>query len=92
MDENTDTSKTLGGDQLIRMVENRMRRIIQDPQYGIEGDIKRLNELGIEITREGTLKLSEDKFNKILSSKPEHVRQFFAGDGFKGGFHTDHSS
>ncbi len=86
MDENTDSSKTLGGDQLIRSVENRLRRLLQDPQYGIEGDIKRLSQMGIEITRDGLLKLADDKFNKILAQKPEHVRQFFAGDGFKVGF------
>lgn len=86
MTDKTDTSKTLGGDQLIRMVEGRMQRLLQDPQYGIGGDITRLNQLGIEYTRNGNLKLNEDKFNQVLAKKPDDVRKFFAGDGFNVGF------
>jgi flagellar hook-associated protein 2 len=31
------------------------------------------------------LKLNEEKFNQVLAQKPEHVRMFFAGDGYKTG-------
>lgn len=86
INENTDTSKTLGGDSLIRSTENRLRRLIQDPQYGVAGNIKRLNQIGIELQRNGQLKLTEDKFNSILASNPDNVRAFFAGDGFATGF------
>lgn len=86
LNENTDTSKTLGGDQLIRMIESRLQRLIQDPQYGVDSSITRLNQMGIEMTRDGIIKLNEDKFNKVLAQQPEHVRKFFAGDGFKVGF------
>lgn len=86
LNENSDTSKTLGGDTLLRSVENRLRRLVQDPQYGVGGEITRLNQLGIEFTRNGTLKLNEDKFNQVLANKPDEVRKFFAGDGFNVGF------
>lgn len=86
MNESTDTSRTLGGDSLIRSVENRMRRLIQGAQYGVNSSITRLNQLGIEFTRDGTLKLDEDKFNNVLLQKPDDVRLFFAGDGFNTGF------
>lgn len=86
MNEHTDTTKTLGGDQLIRMVETRLQRIIQNPQMGVGGEIVRLNQIGIEMTRNGTIKLDEEKFNKVLAAKPEQVRMFFAGDGFNVGF------
>jgi flagellar hook-associated protein 2 len=85
IDDKTDTSKTLGGDSLIRSVENRFRSLIQSPQYGV-GSISRLNQLGIELTRSGTLKLDEDKFNATLQKDPDEVRKFFAGDGFNVGF------
>jgi flagellar hook-associated protein 2 len=85
MDANTDTSKTLGGDSIVRSTENRLRRLIQDPQYG-QGNINRLNQMGIEFTREGVLKLDEEKFNNVLLQNPEGVRMFFAGDGFNSGF------
>jgi flagellar hook-associated protein 2 len=86
MNEKTDTSSTLGGDQIIRMLEGRLHKIIQDPQYGVTGSIKRLNQLGIEINRGGTLKLNEEKFNQTLAKQPDDVYKFFAGDGFNVGF------
>ncbi len=84
--EKTDTTKTLGGEQIIRAVQTRLQRLIQDPQVGVQSKITRLNQMGIEITREGVLKLDEDKFNKTLAGQPEDVQKFFAGDGFNIGF------
>lgn len=86
LDEKTDTSQTLGGDSLLRSIESRMRRLIQDPIYGVAGNIKRLNQLGIQINRNGLLDYSEEKFNSILANDPVGVQQFFAGDGFSMGF------
>lgn len=82
----TDTSKTLGGDSLIRSVESRMRQLIQNPQYGIRGDIRQLNQLGIVFNRTGTLDFDQKKFNAVLASKPDQVQAFFAGDGYSTGF------
>ncbi|MCB0367097.1 MAG: flagellar filament capping protein FliD [Bdellovibrionaceae bacterium] len=86
LEANTDTTKTLGGDGLLRGIENRMRRLVQNSQVGIEGPIRRLNQIGIEFTRSGTLKFDQDKFNMVLAKDPAAVQQFFAGDGFNVGF------
>lgn len=86
LDEKTDTSQTLGGDSLLRSLESRMRRLIQDPIYGVAGNIKRLNQLGIQMNRSGMLDYSEEKFNSTLATDPVGVQQFFAGDGFNVGF------
>ena len=86
IDAGTDTSWTLGGDSLIRTVENRLRSLIQNPQYGTESEIERLNQIGIEFNRNGTLELSEERFSSALMRDPEAVRKFFAGDGFNTGF------
>ncbi len=86
LDEKTDTTKTLGGDQIIRSIQGRLTNLIQNQQYGVNSSITRLNELGIEITRTGVLKLNEEKFNNVLSRSPDEVRKFFAGDGFNTGF------
>ena len=85
LDQHTDTSRTLGGDILLREVQDRLTNLIQNPQYGA-GSIKYLWQLGIEITRNGNLKLNQDKFNAVLAKSPDEVRKFFAGDGFKTGF------
>lgn len=86
MGKDTDTTKTLGGDSLIRSVEGRLRQMIQNPQYGIKGEIRTLNQLGIAFNRNGTLDFDQKKFNAVLASRPEHVQEFFAGDGFSTGF------
>jgi flagellar hook-associated protein 2 len=86
MDEKTDTSATLGGDGLLRSIEMRLRRLVQDPQYGIDSHITRLSQLGITFGRNGTVEYSEDAFNKALAHNPTAVQRFLAGDGFNTGF------
>lgn len=85
LNEHSDTSSTLGGDGLLRSVENRLRRLIQSSQFGL-GGIQRLGQLGIEFSRNGTLNFNEDKFNSTLAKSPGDVQRFFAGDGFATGF------
>lgn len=86
MNKETNTSRTLGGDSLLRSVENRLRGLIQNPVYGVSSKLNRLNQIGIQFKRDGTLEYSEDKFNKTLNSDPDAVQKFFAGDGFTTGF------
>ncbi len=86
LNENSDTSSTLGGDSLLRSVEMRIRSLVQNPQYGVSGSIKRLADLGVMFNRSGTLELNQEKFNKVLASDPASVQSFLAGDGFKTGF------
>lgn len=76
----------MGGDSLLRMVESNFRRLLQNPQLGVQGSIKRLNEMGIEYTRNGTLSFSQDKFQAALARDPGAVAEFFRGDGFNVGF------
>lgn len=76
----------LGGDSLVRGVESALRRIIINPQYGVESPITRVSELGIEFNRNGTLNFKQDQFNKTLSANPQGVAAFLRGDGFRTGF------
>ncbi|MGZ3747833.1 MAG: flagellar filament capping protein FliD, partial [Pseudobdellovibrionaceae bacterium] len=76
----------LGGDGLLRTVESSLRGVILNPQYGVQTPIQRLNELGIEFNRNGTLDFKQDKFNKVLQANPQGVAEFFRGDGIKTGF------
>ncbi|MCX7979018.1 MAG: flagellar filament capping protein FliD [Bdellovibrionaceae bacterium] len=76
----------LGGDSMIRGIENTLRRIIQSPQHAVQGEIKRLNQLGIEFNRNGTLNFNQEKFNKVLSANPKAVVAFLRGDNFNYGF------
>ena len=85
LDKSTDTSKTLGGDSLIRSVESRIRQLIQSPQFGVKGSITTLNQVGITFNRQGTLDFDQKKFNSTLASDPESVQMFFVGDGYNTG-------
>jgi flagellar hook-associated protein 2 len=84
--EKTDTTKTLGGDSMLRSVENEMRRMIQGVQMGVGGEIKTLNQIGITFNRNGTIDLDQAKFDKVLSQKSGDVKAFFVGDNFNTGF------
>lgn len=86
MDQNTDTTSTLGGDNILRSIENRLRSLIQEPQYGVDSTITRINQLGISFNRSGTVEYSEETFNKTLARDPGAVQRFLAGDGFNTGF------
>nr|BFD58414.1 flagellar filament capping protein FliD [Bdellovibrio sp. CKG001]BFD65670.1 flagellar filament capping protein FliD [Bdellovibrio sp. HAGR004] len=76
----------LGGDGMLRSIENSLRRVILNPQMGVESPIRRVGELGIEFNRNGTLNFSQDKFNKVLQANPQGVAAFLRGDGFNTGF------
>ncbi len=76
----------LGGDGMLRSVETALRRAILNQVTGVETPIKRMNELGVEFNRNGTLNFSQDKFNKVLNGNPAGVAAFFRGDGFNTGF------
>ncbi len=86
MDKDTDTSKTLGGDSIIRTIQGKLERLVQNPQMGIDGPIKRLNQLGIAFNRNGTVDYKEETFNQALARDPMAVQKFLAGDGFNTGF------
>lgn len=86
VDKATDTSKTLGGDGLLRTVEQRLRGMIQTPMYGMKGSIKTLSQLGIVFNRAGTLDFDQKKFNSSLASDPAGTQEFLIGDGFSTGF------
>lgn len=86
MSKETDTSRTLGGDGMLRSVEQRMRSLVQNPIYGVKGDIHMLAELGIQFNRAGTLDFDQKKFDAVLNAKPDSVQAFLVGDGFATGF------
>src|SRR5690606_22140930 len=86
LNADSDTSATLGGDGILRSIENRIRRLVQNPQLGVAGPIKRLAQLGIQFNRAGTLAFEQEKFNTALMKDPGAVQAFLAGDGFSTGF------
>lgn len=84
MNETTDTTKTLGGDSMLRSVEMRMRSLLQSGNYGTATEIGRLGQLGVQFNRAGTLDFDQEVFNKTLQTNPKGVVQFLRGDGSRG--------
>ncbi len=83
--KDTDTSSTLGGDSLLRSIENRLRALVQNPQFG-GGEVTRLSQIGIVFNRNGTLDFDDKRFNDALARNPVAIQKFLAGDGFSTGF------
>jgi flagellar hook-associated protein 2 len=75
----------LGGDGMVRSIESSLRGLVMNPQGHTGSTLQRLDELGIEFNRNGTLEFNQQKFNKILNANPENVALFFRGDGVKVG-------
>jgi flagellar hook-associated protein 2 len=86
LDKGSDTTKTLGGDGLLRSLEHRLHGLVMNPQLGVGGSIQTLNQLGIQFNRAGTLDFDIKKFNSVLARAPTDVAAFFGGDGFNTGF------
>jgi flagellar hook-associated protein 2 len=86
LSKETDTTKTLGGDSIVRSVETRLRQVIQNPQYGVQSQVKSLNQLGIQFNRNGLLDFDQKKFNSVLAGNPSGVQAFLVGDGYQTGF------
>lgn len=86
LDENTDTSQTLGGDILLQTIEGRIRSIVFQDVETSQG-YKRVGDLGISFQRDGMLKVDQKKFDKVLSrdygSVSEILTGFFKPDGLK---------
>lgn len=86
MDENTDTSQTLGGSAVLRTIEGRIRRIFQAPVFGVRGQFKFINQLGISFQRNGLLAFDEKRFNSAVTKDIDAVAKFLIGDGRTTGF------
>ncbi|WP_127715294.1 flagellar filament capping protein FliD [Halobacteriovorax sp. HLS] len=92
MDENTDTSRTLGGDSILQSLESRLRAtIFQDIKT--EKGYKRLSDLGIKFQRDGLLKLDSEVLGNFVSKDYKMVSQiltgYFGEEGKSPGF-VDH--
>lgn len=86
MDENTDTSKTLGGDILLQTVEGRLRAsIFKDIETS--AGYRRLSDIGISFQRDGSLELDQNKFETSLNDNyqvtTEVLTGYFKEDGTK---------
>lgn len=82
IDEKTDTSRTLGGDYALRLAEERIRSALRENFLGQPGTtIQALSDVGIQMTRKGTLSFDEKKFTAALEKNFDQVVSLISGDG-----------
>jgi flagellar hook-associated protein 2 len=87
LDKESDTTKTLGGDSLLRQVETRFRDALQSPVFG-NSDVRYMSDVGISFNRGGLLQFDEEKFNATVARNLEGVQNFFVGDNMTYGMMT----
>lgn len=85
MNAETDTSMTLGGDSTLKMIENKIRRLVLTPIRTDAGDV-RLSDLGIRFERSGLLTFQEELFDKQLADGFAKIARAFIGTATNPGF------
>ena len=78
LDQNSDTSRTLGGDFILQTIESRLRSTMFKNILTEEG-YRRAGDIGIKFQRDGLLKLDSKKFDNMLSSNYKVVSQVLTG-------------
>lgn len=74
----SETAGELVGDSTVRTIEGRLRSVLTG---GIEdGELSTLNQLGITLQRDGTLKVDDNTLNGLVANNPQALSDFFAGD------------
>ncbi len=81
-DPATKTAGALQGNQTVTMMQSRLRAIMGSSVEGL--DLSRLSDVGIEIQRDGSLKVSEDKLSVALAD-PKKVQSLLAANDIQGG-------
>lgn len=78
IDETTDTSRTLGGDIMIKTLQSRLRAVMFESVKTEFGNY-RIGDLGVTFNRDGLLEYDEKKFEQELSANYEKVSQILTG-------------
>ncbi|MGV1718981.1 flagellar filament capping protein FliD [Vibrio furnissii] len=66
----------LASDPTIRSIESQLKTLVRGEFEGM-----RLSDLGIEISRDGTMKIDADKFEDAQTTNTAALESFFNGDG-----------
>lgn len=78
IDENTDTSRTLGGDIILQTLESRLRNAMFKTVKTQSGNM-RAGDIGIEFTRSGLLKFDPNKFESKINTNYKSVSELLTG-------------
>ncbi len=74
------SSGELSGDSTVRMLESRVRSILNTPPTGLSGTYSSLSEIGIAFQKDGTLTLDSDTLSSAIKEDRSAVADLFAND------------
>lgn len=78
-DTASETSGALNGESAVRSVENTLRSVLSAGSEGGES-LSMLADLGVTLTRTGTLSIDEEKLSSVIANDQGELAQFFAGN------------
>jgi flagellar hook-associated protein 2 len=79
-DETDVYSGSLQGDSMARSMKGVLRNLFTRYSSTPGGSIRSLSDIGVEMTRTGTLELNETKFNAVIAANPEQVATMLTAD------------
>jgi flagellar hook-associated protein 2 len=88
MNENTDTSRTLGGDIMLQTIESRIRNAVFRPVKTSSGN-QRISALGIQFQKSGLLGLNQNIFFSKFNSDYKNSSEILFGQKLKDGKKTE---
>jgi flagellar hook-associated protein 2 len=77
-DPNTKTAAVLNGESLLRQAQSSVRAIVRGAMSAPAGEYTRLSEVGLEIQRDGSLRLNETRFGEALAADHARVTRLFS--------------
>jgi flagellar hook-associated protein 2 len=80
-DPATKTAALLNGDSVLRQLQSRVRGLVTGTKTGgAAGEFTRLTDVGVELQRDGTLKVNTTKFNAAVTGDSAKVARLFTTD------------
>ena len=76
-DPNTKTAAVLNGESALRRIQGQLRAIVGGAMTAASGDFSRLSEVGIELQRDGALRLDETKFANAVTADAAKLARLF---------------
>jgi flagellar hook-associated protein 2 len=79
-DETDVYSGSLQGDSMARSMKGTLRNLFTKYSSTPSGTYRSLSDIGVEMTRTGTLELNEAKFDKAIASNPDQITTMLTAD------------
>ena len=78
LDQNSDTSRTLGGDLTLQTLESMIRRAVFKPIHTSRGEV-RVSSLGLQFQRDGLLQFDKNKLTAEMKKNYKFVSEVLTG-------------